>query len=209
MSSNGTQNTDSGRRRRAADDRQHPPAQDRRSRQGRGRTGRRQGRPDHDHRQRDPALRRPHGRRRRPPRDPARRHHRADRPQRRGQDHAVQPAVRLRQAQLRHVVVRRHDALRHPVLQGGADGSGAHVPAHQGAVAAHRAREHEARCHEAAGREASGRASSRRSGARRTTAIEEQGAGAARALQARREGRRTTPPHCRAVSASCSRWPAP
>ena len=45
-----------------------------------------------------------------------------------------------------------NDALRHPGLQGRAHGTGAHVPADQGAVAAHGAREHEARRDEAARR---------------------------------------------------------
>lgn len=61
------------------------------------------------------------------------------------QDDAVQPALRLRQAQQRHVVVRRQEPLRRAVLQGRADGTGPHVPADQIAVAADGAREHEAR----------------------------------------------------------------
>ena len=48
----------------------------------------------------------------RPPRDPARRHHRPDRPERRRQDDAVQPADRLRPAQHRHLVLRRHGRCR-------------------------------------------------------------------------------------------------
>ena len=191
---------------------------------GRCRTRRRQDGPDHDHRQRDAPLRRPHGRRRRPSGDPAGCDHRADRPQRRRQDHAVQPPVRLRQAQQRHVVVRRHDALRHPGLQGRADGSGSHVPAHQGAVASDRAREHEARCDETARREVLDELHPgvlARAGHR----DREQGARAPQALQARREGeglRRLTvgrsaqaardgpSPHERshAGDAGRARWPA-
>ena len=64
-------------------------------------------RPDRRRRRRHPALRRDDGRRRRPHRDPARRHHRADRAERRRQDHVLQPAHRLRQAQHRDLVVRR------------------------------------------------------------------------------------------------------
>ena len=68
---------------------------------------RRQARPGGRRRRRHPHLRRSHRRVGRPPGDPARRHHRPDRAQRRRQDHAVQPADRVRPARHRHLVLRR------------------------------------------------------------------------------------------------------
>ena len=117
-------------------------------------------------------LRRPHGRRRRPPRDPAQRDHRAHRPERRRQDHAVQPADRLRQAEHRQLDVRRQVALGRPGLQGRPARPGAHLPAHQGARPAHRAREHEARRARASAARASVRACSRALWRKQETEIE-------------------------------------
>ena len=120
--------------------------------QGRDPARRREGRPDHRRRRRAPHLRRPDRGRRRSPRDPARRHHGADRSQRRRQDDAVQPAHRFRQARPWHLDLRGDESLGHPGLQGRPARPGAHLPAHQGARAAHGAREHEARGQEPAGR---------------------------------------------------------
>ena len=61
---------------------------------------------------RHPQLRRHQRRRRRVPRDPAAQDHGADRPQRRRQDHAVQPAHRIRHPELGQVAVRRQQPRR-------------------------------------------------------------------------------------------------
>jgi hypothetical protein len=100
-------------------------------------------------------VRRPHGGRRRPRRDPARHDHRADRPERRRQDHVLQPAHRVRHARHGHVAVRRRRPLAGvPPAQGSRARHGAHLPAHQGAHQADGHREHEARATGPEGREA-------------------------------------------------------
>ena len=88
---------------------------------------------------RHPQLRRHQRRRRRVPRDPAAQDHRTDRPQRRRQDHPVQPAHGLRHPELGYMAVRGQQPRRRLLVQGGPDGHGAHVPAHQGHGQAHRA----------------------------------------------------------------------
>ena len=105
---------------------------------------RRQARPGRRRRRRHAHLRWPHRRRGRPPRDPARRHHRPDRTQRRRQDDAVQPAHRLRPARHGHVVLRRQVAGQAVAAPGRPARRRPHVPAHQGAVPAHRPAEHAA-----------------------------------------------------------------
>src|SRR5690606_8401008 len=95
----------------------------------------------------DAALRRPDGGRRRAPRVPAGGHHRPDRPERRRQDHAVQPADRVRQAQHRGVELQRPPDARAVGPQGRPGRHGADVPADQGAVAPDGHGEHEARRH--------------------------------------------------------------
>ena len=86
--------------------------------------------------------------RRRPPRGPARSHHRAHRPQRRGQDHVVQPAHRLRPAGHRHVASSTVNALAGvPGPQGGARSAWCARSSSPRPCPAVRAREHEAGRH--------------------------------------------------------------
>ena len=95
----------------------------------------------------------------------------ADRPQRRRQDHVLQPAHRLRPARTRATgpsTARASTGV--PAYRVARLGHGPHLPADQGALQAHRAREHAARRDRPAGREpAAGRCSRRSGAARRPT----------------------------------------
>ena len=115
----------------------------------------------------------------------------ADRPQRRRQDHAVQPAHRLRPARRRRAGPSTASSLAGVSrLQGGPARHGPHLPADQGAVPADRAGEHAARRHRAARRELCSPPWSRRSGAAQERRDHRAGRRAAAPVQARRQAGR-------------------
>ncbi|CAA9432825.1 MAG: Branched-chain amino acid transport ATP-binding protein LivG, partial [uncultured Quadrisphaera sp.] len=99
----------------------------------------------------------PDGGRRRARGDPARGDHRPDRAQRRRQDHLLQPADGLRQARRRRLDVRGPLPRRGAGPPRGPARDGAHLPAHQGPVAADRPGEHAARGRRPARREPAAR----------------------------------------------------
>ena len=86
-------------------------------------------------------------------------------------------------------------------------GHGAHLPAHQGAVQAHRDPEHAAGGHRAEGREHAGAACSPRSGGARRTPTPTGPTSCWRGSSSTPSAR-TSPAACPAGSASCWRWPA-